>query len=369
MKNAVNSVDQLIVRQKFFNKHMEEYAEKKVEFEDQPEQFQKWYDEEFNKFVNEWGYGDLFKDPEPEVVSKEDIPDPLLLSDPEKVVDVADTTIQSVRSVIDRVADAFASSEIIEPKQVKPGLTFDHLVVDDPEKAAATDSGSHTIKIEQNPVRTTMFDNSKIISTFPDMGRIQDIIRITEGWDVEMITLYNDFIVCTLYVNGAVTDKVFIVDYKGEFMNNIPKIFLIKGGFIDESEAIHLGDASNLINYLKGVPIIPSPEEIVTPAQRRIARYIVNYGTPAVPENFRNEFEKICLEKIVPFIESSILPSYPDASFGILMFKDPTHWELGCTRDIPFRFGEAGAICQSHICIHADGTNEEGKLIVTPHFH
>lgn len=370
MLNAIKSVEKMNIRQKFFNKHMDEYAKKKVEFKEDNESFEKWYNAAFKEFIKEWGYEDMFIDEYPEVEVVEEMSAPLLL-DPPKVIDVenyqVDNTFNSMRSVVNQVADSLASEGIIDKNPIKKGLIFDHLVVKDPEKAAAVDNGMHTIKVEDGPVTITMFDNSQIISKFPDMGRIQDIIRITEGWDVEMLLLYGEFIVCTLYINGAVTNKVFIVDYKGRFMNNIPKIFLIKGGYIDESEAIHLDDAPNLINYLKGIPITPSSEEIVTPVQRRISRYIVNYGTPKVGESFKNEFESICIDKIIPFIETQIIPTHPDAAFAIVNFEDQTHWEMECTNSIPYRFGEVGSICRSNICIHAEGLDKDGKLIVTSH--
>lgn len=375
---GVNSMTRAITKQKFFNKNMAEIGKKSVEFENDKEGFERWYEEEFQKYIKENNLEYLFEENNGvEVVSAEELPTTaLVLGENNQVIDVDSSDIQSdevverMKSVINKVADSLESQGIIEPKKpVTKGLVFDHLVVKDPEAAAAVDNGAHTIKVEENQVvQTTLFDNSKIISAFPDMGRIQEIIRTTEGWDVEMIPLYNDFIVCTLYVDGAVTNKVFIVDYKGEFMNNLPKIFLINGGFVDESEVIHLSDALNLINYLKGVQITATQEEIVTPEQRKIARYIVNYGTPKVHDKFRNKFETICVEKVLPFIETQILPSYPDASFAIDSFKDSTHWNLSCTPNIPYRFGESGGACKSIIYIHAEGLDKEGHLLVTPTF-
>ena len=393
MSVNVNPLRRATARQDFFNRNMKEIAKKKIELKDDKEKFDTWYDEEFQKYVKEEHIEDLFVEVEApteevkmEEVKEEDIPpalltepevitveDPLVLngdkSDDAKVTAEIDSLSSKISSVISKAADSLKSSEIIEPKKpVTRGLIFDHLVVKDPDAAAASDNGAHSIKVEEGTVQRTLFDNSQIISKFPDMGRIQDIIRTTNGWDVEMLPLYNDFIACTLYENGVATNKVFIVDYKGHFMNSLPKIFLIKGGFIDESEAIHLSDALNLINYLKGVSITQPQEQIVSPEQRKIAKYIVNYGTPLVHERFRNKFESICIDKIIPFIEGAILPQHPDASFTIDTFKDSTHWTLTCTPNVPYRFGESGGSCKSTIYIHANGLDKDGHILVTPTF-
>lgn len=369
MFNSVKEIKKIRAEQNFFGKHGIEITKKKIELKDNKEKFDKWYDDEFQKFIREQNLVDLFTETNLPMIMLPGNPE-VITVDPKDIVevDVIEKTMENIKSAVSQAADSLQNNEIIEPQPVKKGLIFDHLVVPNPEAAAELDHGAHTIKVEEGAVQRTLFDNSQIISKFPDMGRIQDIIRTTEGWDVEMLPLYNDFIVNTLYVNGVATNKVFIVDYKGEFMNSLPKIFLINGGFVDESEAIHLSDGLNLINYLKGVQITQPQEQIVTPEQRRIARYIVNYGTPLVHERFRNKFESICIEKVIPFLENIILPNHPDASFAIDTFKDSTHWTLTCTPNVPYRFGESGGSCKSVIYIQANGLDNDGHLLITPTF-
>ncbi len=383
MKNKmVKSLEIAKIKIDFKTKYFDEITEKMIELKNDENAFIAWHDEKFNQYIKEEELEYIFKDEiEAEVV--EEVPTTaMLVANTEDVVEVKEedivdedllkTTLNNLSNVFSmQPADALASNEIIEPKkEIKSGLTFDHLVVKDPTVSTTFEHDPSSINVKEGPggLNITLFDNSGIISKFPDMGRIQDIIRTTDGWDVEMLPLYDDFIVCTLYANGGATNKVFIVDYKGHFMNSLPKIFLIKGGFIDESEAIHLSDALNLINYLKGVEITQPQEDIVTSDQRMIAKRIVNYGTNLVHDRFKHNFEKLCVEKVIPFIENQILPTYPDASFAIDTFKDTNHWGLSCTPNVPYRFGESGGTCKSIIYIHADGLDKEGHLLVTPTF-
>lgn len=273
-------------------------------------------------------------------------------------------------NISEKIAERMGSENIVNPSNNKPmqGLVFDDLVVEDPEMAAALDvKGEHTIHVEQTNPNIPLKDNAEVLAKFPNMAKIQEIIR-NLGMDVEMNLLYNEFILCNVIQNGLATNKIFIVDYDGNYMNNLPKIFLMEDKFVDESVVIHMGDNLNLLNYIKGVKIKQSPEQVVTDAQRKVGRRIVNFGTHLVPDSEYPEFTELCVNKVIPFIEEIILKKFPEASFYISNYTDKSHWVLTCNPNVPFRFGELEGLTKSIIYIHASGFDNEGRLLLTPSF-
>ena len=249
-------------------------------------------------------------------------------------------------------------------KKVIPGLKFDHLVVHDPAEEIAKHP-EYVIPIPpetQNP----LVNNLEVISEFPEMNKIQEIVR-NLGYDVDMSVLYDKFIVCMILDNGVQNPyKFFLVDYEGYYMNKIPKIFLSEmNKFIDEWPVIHFNDSENLINHLKGSPIIKRPKPIVTNTQRKIGRYIINYGRHVNDEEETAKFEKICVSKIIPYIEKEIKPLFPECSFRITEYSNPGVWTLICDSKTPYRFGEVESLTNKVIYIRGTGFDENGKILIS----
>lgn len=278
--------------------------------------------------------------------------------------------LSSITQMADALLERVNSDEIMqdkkpeeEKKEVRPGLTFDHLVSSDPEAEMVKypEYVLPTIPETSIPLK----DNFDMISNFPEMNRIQEMVR-SLGMDIEMIPLYEKFILCLIVSNEQqIPSKSFIVDYEGNYMNKTPKIFLgSMGAFVDQWPAIHFNDNENLINHLKGLPIIQTPQPIVTDSQRMIGRYIINYPK-SIPDNDVAEFENLCVTKILPYIQNNIQPSIaPDCSFRITEFSNPGVWSMVCDSKTPYRFGEMESLTNKVIYIKGTGFDDNGRIII-----
>lgn len=243
-------------------------------------------------------------------------------------------------------------------KKVKPGLCFDNLIIRDeierhPEFVIPTDT-----------VGAPLIDNAEIINHYPQMGKIQDIVR-NLGYDVEMVMLYGEFISNIVMVNGVQDpSKFFVVDYNGSIINSTPKIFLNQmNKYLDDCPVIHFGDMENLSNHLKGNPIIIRPQKIVTDVQRTIMKYVVNYNASKIKD--AEKFEEIMINKVIPLIEKEFRSKIPNCPFAITNYKGPANWDLVSDKMIPYRFGELESGIGENIYIHANGYNADGTIKVT----
>lgn len=280
--------------------------------------------------------------------------------------------LSSITQTSDALLERVNSDEIIqdkkpeeEKKEVRPGLNFDHLVSSDPEAEMAKHPEYVLPTVPETSIR--LKDNLDVISNFPEMNRIQEIVR-NLGMDIEMIPLYEKFILCLIISdNQQIPSKSFVVDYEGNYMNKIPKIFLsVVGAFVDQWPAIHFNDNKNLVNHLKGLQVIQTPKPIVTKSQRMVGRYIINYPySKIIPDNDVTAFENVCITEIIPHIQNNIQPSIAsDCSFRITEFSNPGVWSMVCDSKTPYRFGEMESLTNKVIYIKGAGFDDNGRIII-----